>query len=193
MTDQLLISLSNTIESVMILDNCPASIESGSQLDRRGNDLPEQIQDNSGPSDTQQATFFNACRALNNAADKLHKLYEQTVTQQRAEIAKLATEIAGKILRHKIEKKDYEITSIIEDILKKSPSNQDIVIHLNPDDLAQCKKVIEKETKEVLDGIKLVADSNVGHAECILKSPKGIISSLIHEHLEQISEALGKV
>ena len=39
-------------------------------------------------------------------------------------------------------------------------------------------------------GVTLLADHNVAPAECILKSPKGTILSLIDDQLKQIEDAL---
>ena len=41
-------------------------------------------------------------------------------------------------------------------------------------------------------GIKFVSDSNIGRAECLIETPKGIVESLIEKNLEQISKALEK-
>jgi len=192
MNSQLSINFSDKIESVTILDTCPASIGSESQLNGTGNDISGQSQANGISSDAQTAALIQTSRALSCAAEKLQKLYEQVVAQHREEIARLSIEIARKILMHKVETKDYEIESIVKEVLKKSPSHQDIVIHLNPEDLTQCDKIQNDEIKGLLASVKLIADPNIGLAECILKSPKGTINLLINEHLEQIGEALRK-
>jgi flagellar biosynthesis/type III secretory pathway protein FliH len=184
MPGQLSINLSNIIESITILDGCPAPAKIDSQLEKRGNYFSTQ---------EQEKELDEACRALQAAAVKVHELYESIVAQRSEEIAKLSLEIARRILAQKIETKDYEIESIIKEVLKNSPSGQDVVIRLNPGDYEQCLKIQDKETSGMLDGVRLVADPDVGRAECILKSPKGTIASLIDEKLDQINEALGKV
>ena len=78
-------------------------------------------------------------------------------------------------------------------MLKNSPSRQDVVVHLNPEDFEQCRKIQDRKDNGILGGITLVADPSVGRAECILKSPKGTIASIIDQQLERIGEALGKV
>lgn len=192
MNSQLSINFSDKIESVTILDTCPGSIDSESQLNKTGNDNSGQTQVNGVSSDVQTAVFMQASRALSSAAAKLQELYEQIVAQHREEIARLSIEIARKILMHKVETKDYEIESIVKEVLKKSPSHQDVVVHLNPEDQAQCQKIQNEEINGLLASVKLIADPNIGPAECILKSPEGTINLLINEHLEQIGEALRK-
>jgi flagellar biosynthesis/type III secretory pathway protein FliH len=66
-------------------------------------------------------------------------------------------------------------------------------VHLNPEDLEKCQKAQQHEQSGVLAGIKLIPDPNIGRAECLLESPKGIIKSLIDDNLERIGKALGNV
>ena len=184
MTGQISINLLNTIESIAILDDCPAPARLNTKSDRRGNDLTGRIA---------EKDLSNAFKALNAAAAKIQELYEKVIAGKNEEIAKLSIEIARKILKYKIETKDYEIESIIKEALKNCPSSQDIIIHLNPEDFEQCRKIQEKDSNGIFAAIKLVGDPNVERAEFILKSPKGTIISEINEQLEQIGEALGKV
>jgi flagellar biosynthesis/type III secretory pathway protein FliH len=92
----------------------------------------------------------------------------------------------------KVESGDYEIESIIKEALKNTPSSQDLVVHLNPEDIEKCRDAQESEPGSVLTGIKLVPDPNIGRAECLLESPKGIIKSMIDDSLERICKALEK-
>ncbi len=101
-------------------------------------------------------------------------------------------EIARKILVQNIQDGDYEIESIVKESLKNIPTHEGLVVHLNPEDLSACRKAQPDDDSGTLAGIKLVSDHNIGRAECIIESPKGIIKSLIDEHLEQIAEVLKK-
>jgi len=64
---------------------------------------------------------------------------------------------------------------------------------LNPTDFVQCQKLQQGDAADELAGIKFVSDTNIARAECLLETGKGIIKSLIDEHLEQIGKALEKV
>jgi flagellar biosynthesis/type III secretory pathway protein FliH len=64
-------------------------------------------------------------------------------------------------------------------------------VHLNPEDIEKCQKAQQDEPGSVLAGIQLIPDPNIGRAECILESSKGIIKSLIDDNLERIGKALG--
>ena len=122
---------------------------------------------------------------LNQFCDKMY-------AGHREEIARLSVEIARKILMQKVENGDYEIESIIKEALSKAPGGQDVIVHLNPEDIEKCQKAQQDQSGGVLAGIKLIPDPNIGRAECLLESPKGIIKSLIDDNLERIGKALEK-
>jgi flagellar biosynthesis/type III secretory pathway protein FliH len=146
-------------------------------------------------SDTEarKAAFPQVCQALNGVIARLNESYAGIFREHREEIARLSVEIARKILTQKVDKGDYEIESIVKEALGHSPSRHDVVVHLNPDDLTQCRKAQhDDERGGALTGIEFVADPNIGRAECLIESPKGIIKSLIDEHLERIGKALRK-
>lgn len=138
----------------------------------------------------QKNLYSELCQTLQGLMTKLNQLYDTIFTGQKEEITRLSLEIAKKILMQKIQKGDYEIEPIIKEALKNAPTHEDLVVHLNPDDLAQYQKAQQDGGSDTLAGIKLVADSKIGRAECVLETPKGIIKSLIDEHLEQIGKAL---
>lgn len=142
---------------------------------------------------TGNEAFSHACHALNGVVAKLNESCAGIFREHQGEIARLSLEIARKILLQKVNDGDYEIESIVKEALGHAPSRHDLVVHLNPDDLAQCLKAQQDPERGVgLAGIEFVADANIGRAECLIESPKGIIKSLIDEHLERIGKALRK-
>jgi len=141
---------------------------------------------------SQKATFLQICQTLQGLTAKLNEFCENIFAEHREEIAKLSVEIARKILVQKVQDGDYKIESIVKEALKEAPAHQDIIVHLNPDDLEQCQKAQQEEPNSILSGIKFISDPKVGRAECVLENPKGIIKSLINKRLERISQALKK-
>jgi len=140
----------------------------------------------------QKESLAQVCQVLQDVVDKINNFQKNIFEKNTEQIAKLSVEIARKILVQKIQEGDYEIETIVKEALKNAPTHQDVVVHLNPEDLVRCQKAQADDTTGVLAGIKFVADSNVGRAECRLESPKGIIESLIDENLERICKALEK-
>jgi len=191
MSGPLTINLSRPITSTRILGSEAEPIDRESELNKHGIESANSKQVNS-QTEAQKATFMQACQALNNVADRLNQFCAKIFAEHSEKIAKLSVDIARKILVQKVENGDYEIESIVKETLKNAPGHQDLVVHLNPDDLAQFEKVKQNGTGDVFAGIKFVPDPKIGRAECLLESPKGIIDSLIDEHLEQIGRALTK-
>ena len=201
MSDPLTIDLSRPITSVQILGNHPTPGGRGGKLDTGGAELSSPNQTDGGVNaeqtltqdlETQKAVLLQACRALDGVVAKLNQFCERIFVEQREEVARLSVEIARKILVQKVEEGDYQIESIVEEALKNVPSRQDVVVHLHPEDLAQFQKAQQAEPSSTFAGIKFVSDPNIGRAECTLESPKGIIESLINEHIERIGKALKK-
>jgi flagellar biosynthesis/type III secretory pathway protein FliH len=184
MTQTLTVHLERPIASAKIMDD---SADSGG-VDSAANAERILTQD----SVARKTAFSQAYQALNAVVAKLNECYDKVFVEHKEEIAKLSVEIARKILMQKVEDGAYEIESIVKEALKNAPTRQDIVVHLNPEDCAQCQKAQQDEANGDLAGIKFVSDPKIGRAECLLESPKGIIESLINEHLERVGKALKK-
>ena len=138
----------------------------------------------------QKENLAEVCKVLQDAVNKVNEFQENLFKEHKEQIAKLSVEIARKILVQKVEEKDYAIEPIIEEALKNAPTPQDVVVHLNPEDLVEYQKVQQDGATGPLAGVKFVSDPNIGRAECLLETPKGIIESLIDERLERIGKAL---
>jgi len=138
----------------------------------------------------QRKLYGEVCQMLQGAANKLNNFYEEMFSAHKEEIARLSLEIARKVLMQKVSDGDYEIETIIEEALKSSPGSNDIVVHLNSEDLASYEKSLSDGEGCEFEGIKFVADSSIGKAECMIESPKGTIESRINGHLEQIGKSL---
>ncbi len=192
MTQTLTVHLEKPITSAKIQDDSAGGI--GSKLSSRGgvDSAANAEQILTQDSEAQKTAFSQAYQAINSVVTKLNEFYDKLFVEHKEEIAKLSVEIARKILMQKVEDGAYEIESIVKEALDNAPTRQDIVVHLNPEDLSQCQKAQQDEPDGALTGVKFVSDPKIGRAECLLESPKGIIESLINEHLERIGKALKK-
>ncbi|MCX5645668.1 MAG: FliH/SctL family protein [Phycisphaerae bacterium] len=130
---------------------------------------------------------------VNGVAAGLHRSYEQMLASNHGEIAKLAVEIARKILMYKAGKGDYEIQAIVEEALQQAPTRQNVVVRLHPEDLPRCQQLQRENPQSPLAELEFTADGSLGRGECLVQTPKGIVQSFIEEHLERISGALQKV
>jgi flagellar biosynthesis/type III secretory pathway protein FliH len=192
MTQMLTVNLNKPIKSAKFMnDNTDGDAGRLAACERMGSDS-QAIHTLRQELDAQKIDFLDACRSLNDVISKLNQFYDKIFAGHREEIARLSVEIARKILMQKVEDGDYEIESIVKEALSKAPANQDVIIHLNPEDLEKCRKAQESEPGGVLSGIKLISDPDIGRAECTLESPRGVIKSLIADSLERIGKALEK-
>jgi len=192
MTHTLTVSLDKPITSAEFIDESAVGIGGAVPGLTQANSAANAVQISAEDSQAQENKFSQTFQAINDVVTKLNQFYEKVFAEQKEEIAKLSVEIARKILMQKVEDGDYEIQSIIKEALNSAPTKQDIVVHLNPEDLTECQKAVQNEPDGTLADIKFVSDSNIGRAECLLESPKGTIESLINEHLDRISKALKK-
>jgi len=143
--------------------------------------------------DRQKGQFSQSCQTVDAIAANLEKLYQDTLADNRADVVKLAVEIARKILQYKVSQGDYDIQAIVEEALKRAPARQNIVIRLNPDDLGPCQKYQQENPGTPFAELTFTADWSVGRGECLVETPKGIVKSFIEEQLGHIAEALQKV
>jgi flagellar biosynthesis/type III secretory pathway protein FliH len=138
----------------------------------------------------QRKLYGEVCQMLQGAANKLNNFYDEMFATHKEEVARLSLEIARKVLLQKVSDGDYAIETIIEEAIGSSPSPNDLVVHLNSEDLASYEKSLEESGGTSFEGVKLVADSSIGKAECKIESPKGTIESRINEQLEKIGKSL---
>lgn len=190
MSNSVTLNLSRPVASVRVLDDCSTSVRTESA------DFQVGAEEVSSPDvDAQKVMFSQACQALQSAAARLNEFYDTAFVGHREEIAKLSVEIARRILMQKVENGDYQIESIVKEAIKNAPTHCDVVVHLNPEDHAQYREALQQEQDEqdeAFAGVKLVSNPNIGRAECLLETPKGIVKSLIDDSLERISQALEK-
>jgi flagellar biosynthesis/type III secretory pathway protein FliH len=179
------INLAGPIESLKVIQSPTIVI-----------DMPDEASGDVEPDalaelESQKQMYTGAIKTLETVAAKLHTVYEKMIVEHRQAIAKLAVEIARKILAQKVKDGDYQIESIIQEALNNSPTRQDVVIRLNPQDLLRCQQM-QQQGEGAVAGVKFIADPGIGPAQCVVETPKGKVESLIEEHLEQVDRALCK-
>lgn len=140
----------------------------------------------------QRDELAQLCQTVSRLATRLNDLYQQTVAHHRGDIAKLAVEIARKILMRRIEDGAYDIRTIVEEALKRAPVRQNLVVHLNPEDLGACQQFQQENPETQFAEMELVGDWSIDRANCLIETPKGIVKSFVEEHLARIAEALEK-
>jgi flagellar biosynthesis/type III secretory pathway protein FliH len=142
--------------------------------------------------ESEKQSLQQTCQVMQKAADQLSETCQALFRDHRDQIAQLAVEIARVVLMQKVLEGAYDIEAIVKEALSHSPTCEDVTIRVNPQDLADCHAAQGRETDKAFVGVQFAADHGVGRAECVLESPRGVIQSLIDEHLHKIGEALKK-
>jgi len=186
MNDMPTVKLPKPIGTINLVDNRSPVIESETIMFQDGDTEAETALD----TEKQKQQFDLTMQALEATSKKMCTVYEKMIVEHRQAIAKLAVEIARKILAQKVKDGDYQIETIIQEALNSAPTHQDVVVRLNPADLARCQQT--PQTSGLLTSVKLVADPKIGAAECVIETPKGKVESLIDDHLEHVARALSK-
>ena len=140
----------------------------------------------------QQRHLTQTCQVLDDLAGKLSRFYEDMVTTHRREIARLAVEIARKVLMQKVQQGDYDVEAIIQEALEKAPARQGVTVHVSPQDWETCQRLQQERPDSPWACMTFVADPSLGQAQCLVETPRGVVKSFIEEHLEKIQEALEK-
>ncbi len=185
MPAMLTVNLAQPFKSVDIIHDGSGSIPASSSADAgavaaANSELTAQID-----------LYTGLCQTLESAVAKVNAFYEELFAGHNEAIARLSVEIARKVLMRNVADGDYEIEAIVKETLKNAPGVEDVVIRLNPQDLTDYR-TIQQSDETMPTGVELLADPDIGRAECILESPKGIVQSLIDEHLGRIGKALEK-
>lgn len=198
MAGQLMIKVDKPIASAVLQGNAPrnsgAFDNEQKTCDQTANiELQAKAQLQMQELESQTQLFTQAYDTFQTLIAKLNRTSNDLYMEHKEEIAKLSVEIARKVLCKRIEDGDYDIEQIIKDTLSNAPASDNLTLHLNPEDLAMLKSASKELGRDIVqDGVRLIADANMGRAECLLESPKGKIESRINENLEQIANALKK-
>lgn len=140
----------------------------------------------------QKTDTAELCSNLQKIAGTLAQMQSELFCRYKDDIVNLAVEIARRIIAYKVEQGDYQIQEIVKQVLDDAPVKNDIIIRLNPDDLARIEQLTKAHEIDFAQGVTFVADPKVVPAQCLVETPKGIIESFVDEHLDRITEALKK-
>jgi flagellar assembly protein FliH len=140
--------------------------------------------------EAERARTAQAGQAMTEACRQLRQLRADLLAEAEGQLLDLAMEIARKVLMQEIQAGRYEIEPIVAEAMRHVPARHEVVVHLHPDDYAQCK-LIEQLAGDS-QNVRFLADPNVAKAGCLLETPEGAVDSAIETHLATISESLKK-
>ena len=140
--------------------------------------------------DREKAELAGARQALTEALSLFDRHREQMLREAENQLLDLAVEIARKVLMQEIQAERHQIEPIVTEALQNLPARQQVVVHLNPRDMARCEIAGKADDAENSESIRFVADPSVAPAQCVLETPEGTVDSNVDTHLQAISEAL---
>ncbi len=148
------------------------------------------VQDIHSQLAVEKQALTDSIKLLHNTVQNLNSLSERLTEQQKADTVRLSIAIANKILTHRAQQGDYDIEDIISKTLASAPINRDIIIKLNPDDLAAIQKADGQGIGESFENLKFIADISVKRGDCVVETPKGIVEHIVEDSLDKIEKAL---
>ncbi len=134
--------------------------------------------------------LIRAGEGLSRAAAALQQFQEELFGSHRDPIVRLSIGIAEKILMRQIQAGQYDIARIVGEALAVAPAQEPIVVRMNPQDLETYDKTLQESGKSRPGNITFKSDGEVGPAECVVETSKGLIESRIADHLRLVEEAL---
>ncbi|MCX5684029.1 MAG: FliH/SctL family protein [Planctomycetota bacterium] len=137
----------------------------------------------------QRKDLRQAQAALDSAVNAVRTLEAEIIGNAESQLVTLALEIAGKVLAQDIEGGKYRIEPIVHEAISRIPCRRDIVVRLNPLDLARWQ---EAGVAPGAAGVKLAADPSVRRAECVVECAEGVVSATVAEGLTRAAEVMQK-
>ncbi|MHC4294646.1 MAG: FliH/SctL family protein [Planctomycetota bacterium] len=148
---------------------------------------PAQTQD---ALNAEKAQLRSALAALQQGAGKLAELSDQITGELEQQLLDLAVEIAGKVLMQEIQAERYNVEPLVKEALSHFSNTSQIVVHLHPEDYAQCELAKQSQDTAEGGGVRFVSDPGVRRAQCILETSDAMVESSVESHLEDVAETL---
>lgn len=108
------------------------------------------------------------------------------------ELLKLSVEIAGKVVRQKIDENEELVLTTVKAGLKQLRDRQELKIHVNPDDYRLLRERRE-DVQSSCDGIRsveVIDDRRVEKGGCLIESGNGHLDGRIETQLGEVEHTL---
>lgn len=138
----------------------------------------------------QAAKLKTAIAGVEQAAAELNGARMGFLKEAESQVVELSLAIARKVLMQEIQDGRYKIEPLVREALLSVPARQDVVVHLNPDDHAQCDMVRDAGTTDKAGIVRFVADPSVQRGGCLLETPDGVVEATLETNMESVTEAL---
>ena len=89
-----------------------------------------------------------ALQALQHAVDRIELIEKEMVKSSEHEIVRLASVLAGRVLRREIHLNDQWVNELLRDVLQQVPERNSVTLRMNPEDLAAIGNYIDDIAKQ---------------------------------------------
>jgi flagellar biosynthesis/type III secretory pathway protein FliH len=137
----------------------------------------------------QRQRIATALEALQTVAAQLQATRSEILARAESQLLDLAIDIARKAMMQEIQAGRHQIEPLLKEALLRVPSRQDVVVYLNPDDLAQCPMAQAAEQAQNT-GMRFMADPMVRPGQCLVETARGAVISSFEDRLDDLADAL---
>jgi flagellar assembly protein FliH len=133
-----------------------------------------------------------ALTAIEQAGRELREAREQWLSHWQTEVVRLATAIAGRVVRAEIRRQPEITLSLVREALGLAAGSPNVRLHLNPEDYralgVQVRSLIDAMSS--LGDAEVVADAAVSPGGCRVETRFGTIDQQFESQLRRIEEEL---
>ncbi len=121
-------------------------------------------------------------------AERKEKFFEEN----ELVVVRLAFEIAKKVIHQEVSANPDLVLYVVREALKKASNSQNLVIKLNPQDVAVLERGKDDRLPELkkFDRLEIVPDESIERGGCILDTDSGLLDARLEVQLKKIEEAL---
>lgn len=120
-----------------------------------------------------------------------HENYEKYLEAKKAEVVKLALEIAESIAQKELSRDDA-MNAIIEEAFKISKGEDNVILKVNSIHVEELKAEVErwKVSYNIKNEIFVITDESMNPGNAVLEKPSGIVKVGVEIGMEQIRKAI---
>jgi flagellar biosynthesis/type III secretory pathway protein FliH len=124
--------------------------------------------------------------------DDLESQRRALVRESEAAVLRLACEIARRIVGAAAERGESGVKEVISNALKRIDETQNLVVRLNPDDLAELRKNQPDWVGQMIrsGAVELKEDPRIKRGGCVVDGETGSVEAQVERQVEIVEKAL---
>lgn len=132
--------------------------------------------------------LVNVFRSLRSATEDVLALREKVLKDAEDDLLQLVVMIARKVILREITEDRSILVEVVRSATASLSDREEIIVHLNPDDLALVESGRDESLKRELSGpnMRLKADATVPTGNCQIDTEMGTIDARVEAQLEEI-------